>query len=170
MEQPKKPDEVGQRVICTSYGDAVTKLMVGSRGHVDRFNRNGKPVISITEGSNNYDGLKVTDRCGCFKRIDDNGALITEEIELPGYAEHAAERDAQWEAIKAHKANMVKAHRANTARAAGTSLSDTADMIAEVLAVDPEKIRTSGLQDIVLGHAQARRLVVLAAKAKEAGL
>ena len=51
-----------------------------------------------------------------------------------------------------------------------TDLSGTADMIAEVLDVDPEKIRTSGLHDIVLNHGQARRLVVLAAKAQEAGL
>ena len=52
-------------------------------------------------------------------------------------------------------------------------LEDTADMIADLLEVDPEKIqvlRTTSLRDkdgVFLSTGQARRLAVMAAKWKE---
>lgn len=97
--QPAPPTAVGQRVRAGSYGGSVTQWMVGQVGTVVRFKKTGTPVIRFesvrvipAKSPLDVDRYEVagwvretdtvSDRYGCFNRIDEDGKWINEEVEV----------------------------------------------------------------------------------------
>jgi hypothetical protein len=77
ITMPALPTKIGDRVRTCGYGGEVTQGM--GTGTVVRFNRSGFPVIAADSNSSFIPNRLITDRFGCFRRIDADGKLIYEE-------------------------------------------------------------------------------------------
>lgn len=84
IEVPAPPTDAGQRIRIISWGGPIQLGWVGVEGVVVRFNRNGKPVVQLDLAGREFPRYReVTDRFGSAVLVDENGALVKIQKELP---------------------------------------------------------------------------------------
>lgn len=94
---PARPTEVGDRVRALGYGGVVRLWMVGLEGTVQSFSRKGNPLVLLDHQLRRGDTVPdmyllsghvlyrkplVSDTYGCFAKLDDDGAIMREEVEV----------------------------------------------------------------------------------------